>query len=843
MNQTTDRMNFVKQNSLPEELKRLNQWVCWKLGERRSNGKYAKLLINPHTGSNAKVNNPQTWGTFDQACQYYLKNSQICGVGFVFVKGYVGIDLDDCFLENGHLKPAAAQIVGMIDSYAETSQSGQGLHIITEGKKTTEISKLNTGEGAEKFEIECYETGRFFALTGNVYANRTLLKQVDLRPFCQLLEKLKQQSMTHAAGSKVSSGSKSGENPQLDDAALIQKAMSAHDGESFRRLWAGDMTGFESQSQADWVLCRKLAFWANTDAERIDRLFRQSGLMRSKWDARHAADGATYGQITIQRAISKTQTTYAPASPTRPPHPAAAQEVKQPVVLQVASDDATDTRGVLPVAEGAEDIAEFVAEIKEINQDIDVITHTTDFGNARRLVHHYGDKIRFCVDQGVWYVWNKRRWQAEHRNNPKVVKLAKKTVKKIYGECAAIEDIAERTARAKWAHKSEEKKRITDMIFLAQSEEEVEIETAQLDADPYLLNCKNGVVDLKTGELRPHNPADYLTKMVPIEYDSKALCPLWERAVLKYMGFEEGNKEKEKSALRMYEFLQRAVGYSLTADSSEQCFFFLYGDGKNGKSTFVNTISRLFGDYFQHVRIESLLAKSNDAIPNDIATLPGARLVVCSEIPEGRRMNETLVKDLTGGDAITARFLHQEFFTFHPVFKLWIFGNDKPIVSPSDAMFRRVKMIPFNVQIPEAERDPHFEEKLAAELPGILAWAVTGCALWLQEQGLKPPQEIVDATNTYRDEMDVLADFIEECCFMLPSAKVTMKDLYEEFQRWSNAIGKTPLSKPNFNKRLEKRLGDKLSKGITHGNKTTWLGLGLLSEQQTNLDSITAKNS
>ena len=803
MNTSTNRANSVKQNSIPQELKALPQWVCWIPGKPRPDGKIPKIPTNPHTGKAAKVNDSKTWGTFDQAYQYFLTHENIQGVGFVFTDGYVGIDLDHCFLANGKVTPLAEKILNMVQTYTETSQSLTGLHLIVRGvkpEKRSKISKINTvGGEVEKKEIEVYETGRFFAITGDVFFNRHQINQIDLHPFYQEFF----QSAIQAKAPAMPNA-----NTMTDDDALIRKASEAHDGQSFLALWQGDTSNFASASEADWALCRKLAFWTGNNSESIDRLFRQSGLMREKWNEKHNGNGHTYGQITIQNAIKRTKTTYTPAPITRAPHPA---------------DSVSNTSEPLQHAQIGED------DIKPENDELS--THTTDMGNARRLVKHYGHKIRFCVDQNTWYIWNKHQWQMDTRNNAKIVKLAKRTGQKIYAECADIEDKGERLERVKWAKKSEEKKRIVDMIFLAQTEDEIEIEAKQLDADPFLLNCKNGVIDLKTGELRPHAPTDFMTKYVPIEYDPKASCPKWEEAIMKYMGADQDDIK----ASELVFFLQRAVGYSLTADKSEQCLFFLYGDGKNGKSTFINTISKLLGDYFQHVRIESLLAKQTDTIPNDIATLPGARMVVSSEIPENRRMNETLVKDLTGGDAITARFLRQEFFTFHPVFKLWIFGNDKPIVSPSDAMFRRIKMIPFNVQIPEEERDPHFEQRLEEELPGILRWAVEGCSNWLRD-GLNPPQAIIDATNAYRDEMDILTDFIEECCFVLPSAKVKMKDLYEEFQRWSNSLGKSAISKHDFNRRLEKRLYPAIKKGRGNLNKPTWFGLGLLSEQQTSLN-------
>ena len=241
---------------------------------------------------------------------------------------------------------------------------------------------------------------------------------------------------------------------------------------------------------------------------------------------------------------------------------------------------------------------------------------------------------------------------------------------------------------------------------------------------------------------------------------------------------------------KLIAYLQKAVGYTLTGDTSEQVLHFLYGLGANGKSTFLETIMAMLGDYAKQTSTETILVKKmTGGIPNDLAGLKGARLVSAQEVESGRRLAESLVKQLTGGDTISARFLHGEFFDFKPTFKLWISGNSKPVVRGGDyAIWRRIRLIPFTVQIPPEEQDRRLSEKLRGELPGILNWSLAGCLAW-QREGLTPPEEVTAATESYRDEMDIIGQFIGERCLMGPEYKVTAKKLYAAFVEWSELHG------------------------------------------------------
>jgi putative DNA primase/helicase len=287
------------------------------------------------------------------------------------------------------------------------------------------------------------------------------------------------------------------------------------------------------------------------------------------------------------------------------------------------------------------------------------------------------------------------------------------------------------------------------MLARAQAERGVAITHNALEVDPWRLTVMNGTLDLRTGEMGEHRREDLYTRFVPVEYDPVAECREWLVFLNRVLN---GNEE-------LIAFLQRAMGYSLTGSTGEQCLFFLHGSGANGKSTFLEILRALLGDYAVQADFATFLENRNDGPRNDIARLFGARVVTSSEVGEGKKVNESLVKSLTGTDRVAARFLYAEAFEFLPTFKLWLAANHKPVIRGTDtAIWRRIRLVPFTVEIPEGERDPELPNRLRAELPGILAWAVQGCLLWL-ESGLGVPDQVRAATDAYRRESDILGAF------------------------------------------------------------------------------------
>ncbi len=439
----------------------------------------------------------------------------------------------------------------------------------------------------------------------------------------------------------------------------------------------------------------------------------------------------------------------------------------------------------------------------------------TDLGNAERFATQHGEELRYCYPWGKWLAWDGRRWKAD--NTGEVKRRAKRTVRSIYGEAAGIEDDAKRRDVVTHARKSEAGARIAEMIQLAASD--LPILPEDLDRDPFLLNCINGTLNLKTGELHPHQRENLLTKLTPVEYDSAATCPQWNDFLHEIMG---GN-------LELIGFLQRAIGYVLTGDTREQVLFMLHGAGANGKSTLLDIVLALVGDYGLQTDTETLMSRKKGGPTNDIARLRGARFVSTVETEEGRRLAEVLVKQLTGGDTVTARFLHQEFFEFKPECKLFLATNHKPTIRGTDnAIWRRIRLVPFEVTIPSAKQDRRLSAKLRAELPGILAWAVRGCLEW-QVNGLGTPAEVTRATESYRAEMDVIQAFIDDCCIEAQNAKAIAKDLYNAYKAWCEANGEHPTRKSDFSAKCKER-GYFSDRGT--GNRPQWHGVGLRQNEQ-----------
>jgi putative DNA primase/helicase len=437
----------------------------------------------------------------------------------------------------------------------------------------------------------------------------------------------------------------------------------------------------------------------------------------------------------------------------------------------------------------------------------------TDLGNAERLVAHYGDDLHYCHPYKKWLCWDGTRWRLDDSGAPG--RAAKLTVRSIYGEALAVQGDdddakAYRKALAAWAARSEADARIKAMLARATSEADLVVFPTELDADPWLLNCENGTLDLRSGQLRPHDHNDLITKLCPVAYDPTAEAPTWEKFLTRVM-----DADADLTA-----FLQRAVGYSLTGDISEHCLFIPHGAGRNGKSVFLGTIRALLGDHAQQLPRETLMARHRGGeIPNDIARLAGARLATAIETRQGQRLDEEMVKQLTGGDPVTARFLHGEFFEFHPVAKLWLATNHKPKITGTDeGIWSRVRLVPFDVTIPPGERDRHLADKLKAELPGILNWAIEGCLDW-QQRGIDPPALVVDVNEDYRREEDTLAEFIEQCCVTGPSEHAYPKDLHDAYVAFTGER----VSQQELGKLLHTRGYD--SGKLKH--KRVWFGIGL----------------
>lgn len=444
----------------------------------------------------------------------------------------------------------------------------------------------------------------------------------------------------------------------------------------------------------------------------------------------------------------------------------------------------------------------------------------TDTGNATRLARAYGNRLRYASTYG-WLINDGCRWIRDEKRE--VVEYAKAAVRSVYAEAAEELNPYRRKELADWAQTSESAPRLLAMIKLAESIPSIAITHDELDRDPWLLNCRNGTLDLRTGTLRKHQAEDLLTQLVPVSYDPEATCPAWER-------FLAGILLRRAELIN---YTRRWVGYTLTGDVSEQMLLFLYGLGANGKSTFLNVLLALLGSYGMPAAPGLLLDHRQDQHPTRIAELAGKRLVVCVEVGEGKRLAEELVKGLTGGDKQKGRFMHRDFFEFAPTFKLWLAANHKPIIKGTDyAIWRRIPLLPFEATFTddsEPKKDPQLLGKLMAELPGILSWAVRGCREWQQER-LIAPEPVKRATAAYRVEMDILGKFLSDCCRIGPKLFVSSAALYTAYKEWCSENGERPVRSNDFGERLRERGFRPDTPRIDKKKTRGWWGLDLGAE-------------
>ena len=435
----------------------------------------------------------------------------------------------------------------------------------------------------------------------------------------------------------------------------------------------------------------------------------------------------------------------------------------------------------------------------------------TDSTNAMRLVKEHGRDIRYNAAWKKWLVWNGKYWVMDE-GGVMIHEKGLEMVRNIYDELMKTADYRERIDIEKAAMMSESVRRRKAFVEAAAWIKELNIKSDELDPNPWLLNVKNGTVDVMSGEFREHRQEDMITKIANVEYDQKADCPMWKQFVREIMDYKAD----------IIKFVQIAAGWALSGDISEQTMFILFGTGANGKSTFLNTVMYLLGDYAIATPTETFMKKSNE-YTNDIARLRGTRFVTTTEAEQGRRLSEPLIKKITGNDQMTARFLYGEFFNFVPTFKIFMATNHKPVIKGTDyGIWRRIKLIPFTTRIPEEKQDKHLELKLREEASGILNWLLEGAALWKRE-GLKAPKAVLLATDEYRGEMDVIGNFLKDNCVQEKDLTIRIRELYKAYTDWCDVNNEHAVSERFFSMRL-KEMGFEQSRTA---EARFWVGVGL----------------
>lgn len=731
----------------PTEMMALPHWVCWKaVPDEARPGKIKKLPINAKTGNSAASNDPSTWCDYETALSASV---QYNGLGFMFSgSGLFGVDIDgisDDITEyvNGE-DNIVTEFIETLQSYAEVSQSGNGIHIICRGS-------LPDG-GRRKNNVEMYDAGRFFIMTG---------KEIGGYSLNDGTESIKPLHAKYIGAQKPTEVYKHDIQPlDLTEQEIISAIQASKQGNAFDLLYRGDWQGlYSSQSDADIAFCNILAFWTAKDVQKMDAIFRSSGLFRKKWDERRGNKG-TYGQITLQKAIE------------------GCMEVWQPQPL----DDYSIT--VLDM------------ETKRVTEEQPKRLYSfDDTGNGQLFYDTFYGVVLYSYVDKRWYWYSGKKW--EYSQKGEIDHLIDMLIEK-WGKYRKyyVEEDNEDQAKAfdKWYKQM--RSRRSKEAWIKEAMHLVPADMNQFDRDIFVLNVQNGVVDLKTSNLTERKADMYFSKITNAEYSEKLDCPQWKEFLNTIF---DGDQE-------LIRYVQKAIGYTLTGSTAEQCIFICVGEGRNGKTTFIDIMSEIMGDYAVNIQPETIMVKrSSGGANSDIARLRGARMVTSSEPNEGSRLDEGLIKQLSGGDKVTARHQYGSEFEFEPIFKLWMGTNHKPIIRGRDeGIWRRIRIIPFNVRIPDEKVNKNLKYELRKEYAGILNWMIEGCLLW-QIEGLKMPKVMEDSLKEYRNEMDVIEMFLDECCETVAGAETKASELYSAYSDWAKANNEYLMTSSKFGIEITKR--------------------------------------
>lgn len=745
---------------IPEELQKLNQWGIFHKVWVPKRKKYTKIPLSPWDGRSGSSTDSSTWSDFKTALRALDKYDNADGLAFYFANGYVGLDIDHIGDELEKVRLGDRDPENFVmkareltkKTYMEVSLSGEGIHCIFKGKIP--------GKRRRKGSYEMYESGRFFALTGHTLNKKPEIKSLNQEEMQKLYKHYLGSDKEIPLPTQQTSDFKN----DLSISEIIERAENSSTGERFRVFMKGGWEQFyPSHSEADLAFANDLAFWTGRDFQKMDTIFRNSSLIRPKYDEKHGK--TTYGIGLLNKAINETTETY---------NPGHKQELKYDFAF--LKDDKQ--------------------EHKPHSWD--------DTGNAERFLDRYGKIAKYSYIDKKWYLYNGSYWEMD--TTGEIYKLIDAVIQDMKNEKIVIPDDVDDEEKyiKEWEKfkKTSRSHRSKDNLE-KEIQHHIDVLHDEFDHEDMLLNTKSGYVDLTTGVLHDHDREKMFSKETNSEYTDNIDCPEWTKFLDQIFNHDE----------EMIHFIQKAVGYSLTGSVEEQVMFILLGNGRNGKSVFINTLNSMFGSYAKTMNVSSVMIRNNSGGANsDIARLEGARLVISSEANEGSRLDESLIKQITGGDTVVARYQYGSEFEFNPKFKLWMATNHKPLIrGTDDGIWRRIILIPFKVQIPKEKVDKKLESKLKRELPGILNWAVQGAIDW-QTEGLNLPQSVADATNGYRKEMDIIELFVSDNCEVGSDYQAPAAQLYQLYKTWASTNNEYVMSKNKFGEEMKKKFEKKHKK-------------------------------
>lgn len=787
-------VNFV---SIPQELKDNCSFCLWKREKRK--GGITKVPFDPRTRNMAKTNDPSTFADFNTAMKAYVMGG-FQGIGIRVANGIGAIDIDHCIREDGSLNDVAASILSIFsDTYFERSPSGTGLRGFFRIDPDYVFDKTVYYINNRKLGLEVYlpgTTNRFVTVTGDCYRPGTV--PLDMTALEKVLDSFMKRKTPVTASSDVASGLP--HRSYLTDQQVIEHASNSSNEESsqrFRDFMKGDWQKyFDNQSDADMSFITTLCFWCGCVEEQIDRIYRSSGMMRPKWDRKQA--GTTYGAITIRNAIAMCREIYMPNKI------AAAEDFED---LENDGSDNTDGSDRDPKTgkknkkksvDFEPDLSQIKKTLKDFSPQSNLRYTQGEIGFGNLFADYYKPVARFNSDREVWYVYDGKSWRVDS-GNLKVEKLAKRLADLllIYGTTISEESV--RKEFIKSVTKLQDRRKRETMIKDARSEHP--LPHAALDRDEFLFNMQNGTMNLLTGEFHEHRPEDFITKISPVAYDPDATCPRFIQFMDEVM---QGDKER-------IAYVQKALGYSLSADTKLECFFILYGaTSRNGKGTLMETFLKISGDYGKNSDPLLLAMKYNQSSSGpseELARLDGARFVNISEPEKKLVVDAALTKRLTGNDTITARYLHENSFEFKPTFKIFINTNHEPQIT-DDTLFTsgRVKVIPFNRHFSEKEQDKGLKAFFTEDsnMSGIFNWLLEGFRRYKSE-GLEVPKSVKEATDAYQLESDRIAQFVKQCLVPAQGKELRSQAVYNRYLTWCRDDQNfKPENQTNFKKGLER---------------------------------------
>jgi putative DNA primase/helicase len=800
-------------NKLIEELAPLPRWVCWigKPVETRAGKKITKIPYYFNGRGElrqAATNKPETWGTYEQADKWEGRlNNPHKGIGFVLglEQPFMCIDLDHCInkadktFTDDEAGEAARRVLDIVkkngeETYIEVSPSGEGLHIW--GRAMLPAEK---GKGVRGKYIEMYRAGRYMTVTRRPYTDNpspvsTIQKSVDeiIKEFHLIKD-----SPAERRGKRAVTPS-----PvlNLSDAEIITKIRNSKSGPKFHSLYdLGDMSTYgDDQSRADQALLSILAFWTGKNAEQMKRIFLSSKLAEAL--GRKMYHEEDYLNRSIRAALETVTEGYNPK--------AYAAKKRAEELGADFSDEVLDPEDMKPEEKHKKKIP-FLERLRNFKRN--------DSENADRLAALCAGKFLYCTELKTWLKYDGRKWNSV--DSVELQEPARRAVKKELADLAEayykftrgggeLDNSSVKEYNSIIAYPNgpaQNNMAIQNSIKLARSKPSMKCKANDFDNAPFLLNCANGVLNLKTFEFMPHSPEQRFMKCTRAAYSEKEHSSLWRDTVRQIVPDKD-----------TYNYVQRMAGYCLTGAANEEKVFFLFGPGGTGKGTFIETLGYALGDYSTSVPVDVLLSnkvgrEGNNPTPYT-AGLKGSRLALSSESGIGNYFDEATLKFLTGRDAITARYLHSNPITFEPSHKLVISSNYMPAIHDvtDEGVKRRLVIIPFNAEI--KDRDTTLKDRLFTpeNLSDCLLWAVEGCRKW-QAAGLQEgtySQEIKKALNGYYLEHDILGEFIETKCILGKNCYVSSRDLYSAYRNFLLEIGEDgEMSQSMFTRAIKKKTG------------------------------------